>query len=140
MSFLRGKSKTLLPAATTGIAADILKGGRTVHSTFKLPISLVETSVSTMKINSPEAENLKTTSLIIIDEASMLSSHALRCIDVLLREVTGNQSAFGGKVLLLGGDFRQVANVIPRGTKRDIVEACIKSSYLWDNVTILKLK
>lgn len=91
-----------------------------------------------MKIYSPEAQKLKLISLIITEEASMLSCHALRCIDVLLREVTRNQCPFRRKLLLLGGDFRQFANVvlILRGTTSGIEEACIKSSYLWNNVIL----
>ncbi|KAH1127282.1 hypothetical protein GYH30_016021 [Glycine max] len=39
---------------------------------------------------------------------------------------------FGGKVIVFGGDFRQILPVIPRGTRSDIVYATINSSYLWD--------
>ena len=41
--------------------------------------------------------------------------------------------------MLLGGDFRQTANVVMRGTRNDTVEASIKCSYLWEHVTTYKL-
>jgi len=32
----------------------------------------------------------------------------------------------------LGGDFRQILPVIPKGTRQEVVHAAINSSYLWD--------
>ena len=74
-----------------------------------------------MKITSYELQHIHDASLIIIDEAYALSSNALHMIDQLLKEIMQNSHPFGGKVLLLGGDFRQTANVIPRGTNADII-------------------
>jgi hypothetical protein len=88
MSFLRGRSNTVLPFATTGIAATLLAGGRTIHSGFKLPVPLDERSVSSMRAGTTNANNLRDASLILMDEISMLSKHGLRCIDKLLRDVS----------------------------------------------------
>ena len=129
----------MLPFATTGIAATLLKGGRTVHSGFKLPVPLLDTSVSSMRLTSPEAEVLRQASLIIVDEITMLDKNGLRCIDKLLHEVTGNDQPFGGKVFIVGGDFRQTLPVVARGTRTDIVERCIKTSRLWRHFTQLTL-
>ena len=117
--------------ATTGIAADLLKGGRTVHSGFKIPL---KTSVSSMKIPSIDSNKLHDAYLIIIDEASMLSSHSLRIIDQLLKEIMNDVRPFGGKTFMLGGDLRQTSNIVPHGTAMDILEVCIKSSPLWQHV------
>ncbi|XP_016192457.1 uncharacterized protein LOC107633330 [Arachis ipaensis] len=46
---------------------------------------------------------------------------------------------FGGKVVVLGGDFRQILPVIPRGSRQDIIQSSINSSYLWHNCKVLKL-
>ncbi|XP_071687944.1 uncharacterized protein [Rutidosis leptorrhynchoides] len=46
---------------------------------------------------------------------------------------------FGGKPIVFGGDFRQILPVIQKGRRKDIVDASLNSSYLWDYVTILKL-
>lgn len=46
---------------------------------------------------------------------------------------------FGGKVIVIGGDFRQTLPVVPRGSRANIVEACIKSSPLWRCFTPLPL-
>lgn len=50
-----------------------------------------------------------------------------------------NDHPFGGQVLFLGGDFRQIANVVLKGTNVDIIDYCIKSSTLWQPVKVLQL-
>ncbi|XP_058755905.1 uncharacterized protein LOC131629118 [Vicia villosa] len=46
---------------------------------------------------------------------------------------------FGGKVIVFGGDFRQILPVIPRGSRSDIIHVTINSSYIWDYCVFLKL-
>ncbi|XP_031111925.1 uncharacterized protein LOC116015900 [Ipomoea triloba] len=46
---------------------------------------------------------------------------------------------FGGKTVVLGGDFRQILPVIPKGTRQHIFGATINSSYLWKNCRVMKL-
>ncbi|XP_063794712.1 LOW QUALITY PROTEIN: uncharacterized protein LOC134949961 [Pseudophryne corroboree] len=144
IAYIRGKGNTVLPFATTGIAATLLKGGCTVHSGFKLPVPLLHTSVSSLRLTSPEAQILRQAtliiiSLIIIDEITMLPKHGLRCIDTLLRDIMNINTPFGNKVIVLGGDFRQTLPVVPRGTQTDILECCIKASHLWKHFAQLTL-
>ena len=46
---------------------------------------------------------------------------------------------FGGKVVVLGGDPKQILPVIENGSKTQIINASITSSYLWANIKILFL-
>ena len=69
----------------------------------------------------------------------MVPIHAFDTIDRLLRDITGNSKAFGGKVFLWGGDFRQVLPVVRHGHPSAIVENCIKSSTLWPCVAKYQL-
>uniref|UniRef100_A0A6N2NKL1 ATP-dependent DNA helicase n=1 Tax=Salix viminalis TaxID=40686 RepID=A0A6N2NKL1_SALVM len=46
---------------------------------------------------------------------------------------------FGGKTILLGGDFRQILPVIPDGTKEQITNASLTSSSLWPKFIVLTL-
>jgi ATP-dependent DNA helicase PIF1 len=46
---------------------------------------------------------------------------------------------FGGKTMVLGGDFRQVLPVVEGDSRLDTVDASITNSYLWSHVKILKL-
>ncbi|GBN59755.1 hypothetical protein AVEN_217767-1 [Araneus ventricosus] len=50
---------------------------------FKLPVPLLDTSVSSMKPTSPEADKLRQAVLIIIDEITMLTKDGFCCIDSL---------------------------------------------------------
>ncbi|GBN17800.1 hypothetical protein AVEN_95678-1, partial [Araneus ventricosus] len=79
LSFIRGKEDIALPFATTGIAATLLKGGRTVHSGFKLPVPVLDTPLSSMRPTSPEADKLRQAVLISIDEITMLTKDGLHC-------------------------------------------------------------
>jgi len=46
---------------------------------------------------------------------------------------------FGGKVVILLGDFRQTCPVIQRGTRAQIVSASIHSSPLWTYFNVHQL-
>jgi PIF1-like helicase len=47
---------------------------------------------------------------------------------------------FGGKVVLLSGDFRQVLPVVPRGGREQTVAASIRRWKQWRHVTCMRLK
>lgn len=53
----------------------------------------------------------------------------------MLRDITGCSVPFGGKLLLLAGDFRQTLPVVPRAQPAAILEQCINRSNLWHHVT-----
>ena len=42
---IRAQSQTALAVASSGIAATLLEGGRTVHCVLKLPLNLQETDM-----------------------------------------------------------------------------------------------
>jgi hypothetical protein len=44
---------------------------------------------------------------------------------------------FGGKVVVMGGDFRQILPVVPRGKRSQIMDASLKRSVvLWHRVKV----
>ncbi|XP_065640379.1 uncharacterized protein LOC100208098 [Hydra vulgaris] len=94
-------------AAWTGIAATLLKKGCTLHGLFKLPVPILENSTCNVTPNSIHGKFLRQVSLYLLDEASMIPKHALNAIDKLLQDVCNSKFPFGGKVILMGGDFRQ---------------------------------
>ncbi|XP_047132702.1 ATP-dependent DNA helicase PIF1-like [Hydra vulgaris] len=69
----------------------------------------------------------------------MIPKHTLNAIDRLLKDVCNNNFPFGGKVILIGGDFRQILPVVKRGQPAELVEACIKCSLHWQWVQKFKL-
>ena len=46
---------------------------------------------------------------------------------------------FGGKTILLGGDFRQILPVVPHGKRQGTVLASVSKSYLWKNAEVYTL-
>ncbi|XP_076895811.1 uncharacterized protein LOC143548583 [Bidens hawaiensis] len=142
---IRSKGEIVLNVASSGIASLLLEGGRTAHSRFLIPINLTEDSQCQVKGNTDVSELLKKTSLIIWDEAPMIHKHAFEALDRTLKDVMnidlGNTSGslFGCKVVILGGDFRQILLVVQNGTRNDCVNATISSSYIWSNCKVLKL-
>ena len=69
----------------------------------------------------------------------MIPNHALHAIDILLRDIMQNNIPFGGKLVLFGGDFRQVLPVVARGSAAKILEMCLKRSPLWQYFQVYKL-
>ena len=115
---LRSMGKIVLPVASSGIAATLMPGGRTAHSRFKIPIVLDDYSSCAISHDSDIAHLIKSTSLIIWDEAPMQHRHAFECLDRSLRDIMKSVSPeraemhFGGIPILLGGDFRQILPVL----------------------------
>jgi hypothetical protein len=70
----------------------------------------------------------------------MANKAAIECVDQLLQLLMENSLAFGGKVFLGLGDFRQVAPVV-RGSLGDVAafQSSVRSSYLWPEFRILRL-
>ena len=75
----------------------------------------------------------------------MTNKQCFEALDRSLRDILSetNEKAsdipFGGKVVVLGGDPKQILPVIENGSKSQIINASIVRSYLWNNVTILYL-
>jgi len=136
---LRHENKIVLSVASSGIAAYLLTGGRTAHSRFKIPIDLDEGATCNIPRGSETIGLLRKTSLIVWDEAPMMHRWAFEAVDRSLRSVMGVDLPFGGKVLLAGGDFRQILPVVPSGTSDQIIDATLSSSSLWRHFTRLRL-
>ncbi|KAL0704043.1 hypothetical protein Bca4012_070468 [Brassica carinata] len=138
---IRSRGDIVLNVASSGIASLLLPGGRTAHSRFGIPLNPDEFSSCTMKHGSDQANLVKASSLIIWDEAPMMSKHCFEALDKSLSDIVGKHDTqpFGGKVIVFGGDFRQVLPVINGAGRAEIVMASLNSSYLWTHCKVLKL-
>src|SRR5271154_3355985 len=65
---------------------------------------------------------------------------ALEIVDLIFQDLMGVQTPFGGKVVVLGGDFRQVLPVIRKGSRCAIIASTIKKSSVWQLFQTFKLK
>ncbi|XP_043474034.1 uncharacterized protein LOC122506104 [Leptopilina heterotoma] len=129
---LESEGLVVLSVAWIGIAANLLKGGRTSHSMFKFPIPINEDSTCNISGMSKHAELLRSAKIIIWDEITMAPKYALQAMESMLRDITKCNKPFGGKVILLSGDFRQTLPIVPHGSRTHIVEVCVKNSILWN--------
>ncbi|GJZ48131.1 hypothetical protein Tco_0601963 [Tanacetum coccineum] len=142
---LRSQGEIVLNVASSGIAALLLEGGRTAHSRFAIPINVVEDSMCHIAVDSELADLIRKAKLIIWDEAPMINRHCYEAFDRTLKDICrsdrsiASKQVFGGKVVLFGGDFRQILPVIPNSSRQDVVHAKINSSYLWEHCIVLKL-
>nr|XP_009766356.1 PREDICTED: ATP-dependent DNA helicase PIF1-like [Nicotiana sylvestris] len=75
----------------------------------------------------------------------MMHKYCFEALDQTLRDIlrfkdpSNFDRPFGGKTIVLGGDFRQILPVITKGTRQEIVKATLNSSYLWPHYQLLKL-
>ncbi|CAN1786124.1 ATP-dependent DNA helicase PIF1 [Linum perenne] len=128
VSEIRSRGLIVLVVASSGIAATLLPDASTAHSRFKIPIEVHHTSTCMVKKGTELAEIIKATSLIV-------------CIcDIMDVPLSGpGYKPFGGKSVLLGGDFRQTLPVIPEGSRSDCLNASLTRSPLWPFCKLLRL-
>uniref|UniRef100_A0A2N9INS4 ATP-dependent DNA helicase n=1 Tax=Fagus sylvatica TaxID=28930 RepID=A0A2N9INS4_FAGSY len=137
---LRKLGHIAIATATSGIAATLLPGGRTAHSRFKIPLTPDASSTCSISIQSDLAELIRRATVVVWDEAPMVNRRAVEAFDRTLKDIMEVDSPFGGKVVIFGGDFRQVLPVVPNGTRSEMIDACIVKSPLWRYVKVLHLK
>ena len=138
---LHSEGKIALATASSGIAATLLTGGRTLHSTFKIPLDLyaMDVPICSIKKGTALCRVIQEGKATVVDEAPMTNKLAFEAMDRTLRDLTGKDRPMGGICMLLCGDFRQILPVIQGGTRGNIVDSCLKKSFLWDHVIVKHL-
>ena len=138
---LRSEGKIALATASSGIAATLLTGGRTLHSTFKIPLDLyaMDILICSIKKGTALSRVIQEGKATVVDEAPMINKLAFEALDCTLRDLTGKDQPMGGMCMLLCGDFRQILPVIQGGTRGNIVDSCLKKSFLWEHVVVKHL-
>ena len=146
VGYLRGKNKIVLTVASSGVAALLLPGGRTAHSRFKIPCEVEDDMICDVSRGTMLSELIELTSLVIWDEALMANRKCFEALDRTFRDIEKVKNPeianipFGGKVVVLGGDLRQILPVVEDGSKQDVIAATIIASRLWSHVEVLSLK
>ncbi|KAG2598851.1 hypothetical protein PVAP13_5KG402021 [Panicum virgatum] len=137
---VRSQNKIAVATAMSGVAASIMPGGRTAHSRFKIPLTIDSGGYCSFTKQSGTTTLLRTASLIVWDEVSMIKKQAVEALDNSMRNIMDRPDLpFGGKTVVFGGDFRQVLPVVKKGSRAQIVDASLRRSYLWDYMRHLKL-
>ncbi|KAL3108761.1 hypothetical protein niasHT_019248 [Heterodera trifolii] len=135
---------TFLPTATTGIDAELLYEGQTVHKRICRRKHVNSSTPLNIDYDSRFAELLRRTHGILIDEISMQHKDVLEYVDRLLRSVAPTdylrRIPFAGKVIVLGGDWKQLAPVVPGGGHLDQLNASVKNSHIFNQFVTRKLR
>ena len=125
--FNRRSSKNCIFLAPTGIAA-VNIGGSTIHSFLRFaPGPMSEESIESIG-NKRQRELIRSVEVVIIDEISMVRSDLFWAVDYRLRQVSQGRNKklpFGGKQVILVGDFYQLPPVI----KSEEEERFIRNTY-----------
>ena len=100
--------------AFTGAAASMIPTAETIHSLFTLPIH--DGGDKLTPLNNTQlalaAQRFENKGCIIFDEVSMISTSTLARCSQRLAQITGKEEkAFGGKDVILVGDFHQLRPV-----------------------------
>jgi hypothetical protein len=92
------------------------------------------------------AELVDKATLILWDEAPMTHRRCFEAVDRSMRDILSVNDAskkllpFGGKTIVLGGDFRQVLPVVEGASRTETLNSALISSPLWHHITVLKLE
>ncbi|XP_042961944.1 uncharacterized protein LOC122296359 [Carya illinoinensis] len=113
--------------------------GRTTHSRFKLPLDTDERSTCCVSKQSALANLLRVAKLIIWDGAPITRKQHIEVLDKMLRDINDLDVTFGGKVIVFGGDFRQVLLVVHKGIRQEQINSSLVYSYLWPTLTKFRL-
>ena len=129
VTYLKKCNLVVIKLAPSGVAASLIKG-TTIHNFFKLDI----TGKSSLENGTIDAQILKKTDVIIIDEFAMVDARLFINIEQLCKRYTtkdGRYKAWGGRHVILFGDPAQ----LPPVSNTDIF-----NTKLWFNFSILQLK
>uniref|UniRef100_A0A914M1P1 ATP-dependent DNA helicase n=3 Tax=Meloidogyne TaxID=189290 RepID=A0A914M1P1_MELIC len=143
IAFLHANEFLIMPMASTGIAAELLYGGATVHKRLCRQKHVDSSTKPFVDYRSQFADTLRKLHGIIIDEISMQHKDVLEFVDRLFRSIaprTLKQIPFGGKCVILGGDWKQLLPVVAGGTLLHQFDASIKNTVLFKNFVTRKLR
>ena len=99
--------------AASALAASLIPNGKTAHAALKIPIEIHDYSYCSWDFN--DQNELRNVDVIFWDEISMVDIQVIECIDRSLRRLMDNDIKFGGKVIVLLGDFRQLTPIVKGG-------------------------
>lgn len=122
--------KNLALLAPTGIAA-LNIGGSTLHRFFRFPREILINDNFLDHISEETIERIHATDTFVVDEISMNRADNFQGMDTILREFGDSKAPFGGKQMIVVGDFQQLPPVVtPR--EQSTFEKHFYSPYAFD--------
>ena len=139
LASVRSKGMIALAVASSGIAAILLEKGRTFHGRFKAQREPKDLDTFSISGQCALAALIRRASLIIWDEAAMGNRYSLEGLNRTLQFLMATDELFGGKVILLGGDYRQTLPIVKGATRSQILRITLTYSPLWPHFERCKL-
>lgn len=132
IKYLKKKNVGVAIAASTGIAATHINGV-TIHSWAGIGINkeLSDDKIKKLKAKKYLKKRFSSTSILVIDEVSMLHAYTLDLVDRVCKAFKGNVLPFGGIQVVLCGDFFQ----LPPVSKDEDAQFIFKSK-AWKNMDL----
>jgi hypothetical protein len=127
--------------AFTGLVASDYVDGRTCHKTFGLNLLSDHNDEATSAITreSTAGRTIIDATAIIIDEVGQLDKRYVLAMDRKCRELMSCDEPWGGKLCVLGGDFRQCTPIIKGGNRTITEEMSIRNVPFWRAVDKVEL-
>ena len=69
----------------------------------------------------------------------MSRRQTIEALDKMQQDINESELPFGGKVVVFGGDFRQVLLVVPKASRQKTIDTSLIKSYLWPTLEKIKL-
>lgn len=115
LQWLRQQRAGYAFTASTGIAATH-GNGVTIHAWSGIGVRdvLQRRDLDALTANRRLATRIERTSVLVIDEISMLPARSLTLVDTVCRHIKGKAAPFGGIQIVLVGDFFQLPPVVRR--------------------------
>ena len=110
---IRADGGIVVCVAASALAAMLLSRGRTAHSALHIPIPANDSTMCNLSYS--DRALLQSADVIIYDEISMVHEHVADTVDRSLRDVMRDVRPFGGKTVVLMGDFKQLLPVVRYG-------------------------
>jgi ATP-dependent DNA helicase PIF1 len=127
---LRDTHRKYQVCAMTGCAAVLLNcGARTIHSWsgMKLGKGDRDKIITGIMRNRKACSEWRTTTVLIVDEVSMMSARMFDLLDLAGRMVRRNTNPFGGIQVVFTGDFFQLPPVAGEGDDMESAKFCFQS-------------
>lgn len=68
-----------------------------------------------------------------------MHKYCVEALETTLRDRMGNDILFGGKSILMSGDWRQTSPIVQFGSAADSVEAAFITSNFWPDIVRMRL-
>ena len=132
--FLRRCGRECVVLAPTGIAA-LNAGGTTIHSQMMLKPGLLNPLALEPLTDGNRCRILHLAKTIVVDEISMVRSDLFCAMDARLREIAygpNKEIPFGGKQVVLVGDFMQLPPVVSDNEERKFLDERIGGAFAFE--------